>query len=415
MYGSFRVVLVFIFIVIIVHICQLMRFGKTRDVLYSVFFGKKRDKSVEGKHISISNLRFVPVKTLGRLGGDTTRLTTLFSILMVCIAIFASISISPYFIAAIPALYCMVSSVKSSRGNKTLAFKSNFIYLAGIGVSVSFSILGFSFVFRSGRVTSFPEIFITAAAIYICLLISALVYGYSIVFSMKTRNIAFEDAETEGTVLYLRGFSDDIIRMYNPLKGGHHILYNALWPVAFLDEFLAQMIHSLGVVIAGKDIRVSTGVVLNSEEPVRSKYSGRGLPQQVQLNKAVGDFWKEDIKTLCRRAEAVVYLSGKSEGVKAELEIIRDESALSRALILLPPLSSGETEKRMETIFSVLDEKVNILDIAAYYDLECIPAIFFDLDGSIVLLTNPNRDWAVYVEIIKLFFYKLKTGNVEYL
>ena len=211
-------------------------------------------------------------------------------------------------------------------------------------------------------------------------------------WARRRRQPSFGNTATDETLLFLRGFDDDSISIRSPI--GVTGPARAVIPsvrVRF-EEHLAFCLMRNGLLSAiGRP-----GEMLPELGAARTYWPD--------------DAWQEAVRTTANRCRAVFVVAGNTDGLKWELEQLREWGLLSKTLILFPPdADRTKCSKRFKAAYGYLG-----LGQSPVKDWEPFlwTALGCDDDGNPVHYLSTGRDWCAYLATI-VHFVGEKSGNTK--
>jgi MFS family permease len=139
-------------------------------------------------------------------------------------------------------------------------------------------------------------------------------------------------------VLYLRGFTDDRLRVLS-IVSGRRPTFEQLTP-AVRDRFEAVVVWELDAV--GPTVAIA---------PPGTGLASLGAAREYAPD---ADKWLDHVCEEIDKAALIVVSLGRSDGVLAELAAIRDQRATNRTLLVFPPVGDDELRERWRAASSHL-------------------------------------------------------------
>ena len=202
----------------------------------------------------------------------------------------------------------------------------------------------------------------------------------------------FAHTTDASSALLLRSFSDDRLRMRNPV----HVdpLLGVLGTRATLEQCLA-------------------GFLVGNGDLVAIGRPGERLPRLGALRTYwPDDQWQDAVRKTAARAQAVFLIAGSTKGLSWEVRQLKELGLLPKAIFFIPPLPNAATERRLEQVLNDLDAPE-----AAFAEArECLPstvtAVRVTPEGRIVLHLSDGRDWSSYLGTTTYFLGEL-SGRIR--
>lgn len=194
----------------------------------------------------------------------------------------------------------------------------------------------------------------------------------------------------ENTVLLLRSFSDDELRMRTMLAVSG--LTSPPLPMAFIrfEEQLAVWLTTMGRLVAiGRP--------------------GEALPELGAARTYwADDQWQEAVQLTANKCRAIVLIAGASAGLAWELERLRAWKLLGKTLVVLPPdRNLARSAERYRRVVGLLAPGSQVkFDAAMWVGLRVRP------DGRVIQMISDGRDWASYSTALAQFMGEL-SGRIE--
>lgn len=207
----------------------------------------------------------------------------------------------------------------------------------------------------------------------------------------RLRRGGFGDTASAETILLLRSFSDDDLRMRTMLAVAGPA--SPIFPLSYVrfEEHLARVLSVYGDLVA----------IGRPDE---------GLPELG----AVRTYWADDqwqgaVRLTASRAKAIVLIAGASDGLAWELSLLREWDLLAKTLVLMPPDPHKErSTRRLLHVYENLNAGAFPVDL---WVPEIWTAVQFDPQGGMVHFVADGRDWANYLSTVVGFFRELDGGK----
>lgn len=201
----------------------------------------------------------------------------------------------------------------------------------------------------------------------------------------------FELRTDDDTLLYLRSFTDDDIKIHDtvadPLTPVSIInLRTVLWPRISFEEMIAI------------STSVRTGNLITVGRP------GEQLPKAGAVRGYYAqDDWREGVRLTAFRAKGIILTLGATTSLGWEISHIKQWGLLSKCLFLVPPRPNDDLPHRLEPAFDALG--ISSEERAKAYSLpaSCIVAFHVLHDGTVQWMVAHGRDWGSYFVALQEF------------
>ncbi|MFY9263462.1 MAG: hypothetical protein GX483_04140 [Actinomycetaceae bacterium] len=201
----------------------------------------------------------------------------------------------------------------------------------------------------------------------------------------KVHRVGFASSTDENTILFLRSFSDDDLKIHTMLAANGLTSPPLPMTITRFEEMLTTFLNVSGNLVA----------IGRPGEPLPELGAARTYWPDEQ--------WQDAVKLTANRARAIVIIAGETEGLAWEFERLRAWGVLGKVLVILPP------DKNHERSQERYRRAVNLLVDNCEYPID--PAIWTGLsvttDGKVVHRISDSRDWASYSSTIVGFFHEL--------
>lgn len=224
----------------------------------------------------------------------------------------------------------------------------------------------------------------------VILRLSSLPVEYFMRRAGKRARSTFALEADESTVLLLRSFADDDISV-RAMSGVAPLLSPAVpWAKVRFEELIAYGCGTIGNLMAiGRP-----GEVLPELGATRTYWAD--------------DQWQDAIRRTAMRCRAIVVIAGATDGLRWELERLREWRVLGKCLVVLPP---DPNEKRALARYAQVVElltsdgsKLNGQPVSSWVGVRV------DHDGHLIHYVADGRDWAAYAAMCMLFNIELSGG-----
>ena len=254
--------------------------------------------------------------------------------------------------------------------------------LLHVGSILSFVLIYFAFfnLFLS-RNLLFENSFISVIISYFMLVLGTLIQDYFIKLALEIydEDYSFEEISNSDkkVILYLRSFSIDNTSIYCPSHFGGSFLRYFLLPRIQFPQLLTRILEGTG-----------QGFVVGIGNP-HETYQGKrfhGFSKTYVFDDFKGeDKWKKEINKLLDRANLIVSIAGKSEGVSWEINSIKSMNVMEKSIILFSPKDGEEGDI---SLITNIRRKLDILD-------EDFPSEFYDAQFIGLHVKNYGPIWYV--------------------
>lgn len=237
--------------------------------------------------------------------------------------------------------------------------------LLHVGSILSFVLIYIAFFnLFSSRNLLFENSFISVMTSYFMLVLGTLIQDYFIQLALEIydEDYSFEEISNSDkkVILYLRSFSIDNTSIYCPSYLGGSFLRYFLLPRIQFPQLLTKVLESSG-----------QGFVVGIGNP-HEIYQGKrfhGFSKTYVLDDFKGeDKWKKEINKLLDRANLIVSIAGKTEGVSWEINSIKSMNGMEKSIILFSPKDGEEGDI---SLITNIRRKLDIPD-------EDFPSEFYD-------------------------------------
>lgn len=194
------------------------------------------------------------------------------------------------------------------------------------------------------------------------------------------------------SVLLLRSFSDDRLRMRTALNAG--TLLSLVGARMSAERALAQMLLGDGELVA---------IGRPGERLPRLGAARTYFPD---------DEWQDAVRRTAAAAHAVVLICGTSAGLAWEVGHLKEEGLLAKTLFLLPPLPLRDAQARLNQLLNDLDLPPAAFDQANECVSSTVTAVRVLPSGRLAFYLCDGRDWAAYTGAVVYFLGEL-SGKVR--
>lgn len=241
--------------------------------------------------------------------------------------------------------------------------------LLHVGSILSFTLIYIAFFnLFSSRNLLFENTFIPVVISYFMLVLGTLIQDYFIKLALEIydEDYSFEAISNseKKVILYLRSFSIDNTSIYCPSQLGGSFLRYFLLPRIQFPKLLTRVLEGSG-----------QGFVVGIGNP-HETYQGKrfhGFSKTYVLDDFKGeDKWKKEINKLLDRANLIVSIAGKTEGVSWEINSIKSMNGMEKSIILFSPKDGEEGDI---SLITNIRRKLDILDgdfPSEFYDAQFI-------------------------------------------
>lgn len=252
--------------------------------------------------------------------------------------------------------------------------------LLHIGSILSFALIYIAFFnLFSSRNLLFENSFISVVTSYFMLVLGTLIQDYFIKLALEIydEDYSFEEISNSDkkVILYLRSFSIDNTSIYCPSHLGGSFLRYFLLPRIQFPQLLTKILESSG-----------QGFVVGIGNP-HEIYQGKryhGFSKTYVLDDFKGeDKWKKEISKLLDRANLIVSIAGKTEGVSWEINSIKSMNGMEKSIILFSPKDGEEGDI---SLITNIRRKLDIPD-------EDFPSEFYDSQFIGLQVKNYGPIW----------------------
>ena len=228
--------------------------------------------------------------------------------------------------------------------------------LLHVGSILSFTLIYIAFFnLFSSRNLLFENSFISVMTSYFMLVLGTLIQDYFIKLALEIydEDYSFEEISNSDkkVILYLRSFSIDNTYIYCPSHLGGSFLRYFLLPRIQFPKLLTRVLEGGG-----------QGFVVGIGNP-HETYQGKrfhGFSKTYVFDDFKGeDKWKKEINKLLDRANFIVSIAGKSEGVSWEINSIKSMNVMEKSIILFSPKDGEEGDI---SLITNIRRKLDILD-----------------------------------------------------
>ena len=252
--------------------------------------------------------------------------------------------------------------------------------LLHVGSILSFVLIYIAFFnLFSSRNLLFENSFISVMISYFMLVLGTLIQDYFIKLALEIydEDYSFEEISNSDkkVILYLRSFSIDNTSIYRPSYLGGSFLRYFLLPRIQFPQLLTKVLEG-----SGQGFVVGIG---NPHETYRGKRF-HGFSKTYVLDDFKGeDKWKKEINKLLDRANLIVSIAGKTEGVSWEINSIKSMNGMEKSIILFSPKDGEEGDI---SLITNIRRKLDILD-------EDFPSEFYDAQFIGLHVKNYGPIW----------------------
>lgn len=252
--------------------------------------------------------------------------------------------------------------------------------LLHVGSILSFVLIYIAFFnLFSSRNLLFENSFISVMISYFMLVLGTLIQDYFIKLALEIydEDYSFEEISNSDkkVILYLRSFSIDNTSIYCPSYLGGSFLRYFLLPRIQFPQLLTKVLESSG-----------QGFVVGIGNP-HEIYQGKrfhGFSKTYVLDDFKGeDKWKKEINKLLDRANLIVSIAGKTEGVSWEINSIKSMNGMEKSIILFSPKDGEEGDI---SLITNIRRKLDIPD-------EDFPSEFYDSQFIGLQVKNYGPIW----------------------
>lgn len=275
--------------------------------------------------------------------------------------------------------------------------------LLHVGSILSFVLIYIAFFnLFSSRNLLFENSFISVMTSYFMLVLGTLIQDYFINLALESydEDYSFEAISNSDkkVILYLRSFSIDNTSIYCPSHLGGSFLRYFLLPRIQFPQLLTRVLEGGG-----------QGFVVGIGNP-HETYQGKrfhGFSKTYVLDDFKGeDKWKKEINKLLDRANFIVSIAGKSEGVSWEINSIKSMNVMEKSIILFSPKDGEEGDI---SLITNIRRKLDILD-------EDFPSEFYDAQFIGLHVKNYGPIW--YLDYGRsyysyIFSFSSFTGTIQ--
>ena len=304
------------------------------------------------------------------------------TLVLACYCLVCLMSVPPAAAAVAPALFLAwqpqideAITRFMGRAPKVISATTPYHLLTAISsmLCAAFLWAGLSICFRDGGI-------LEAIKAYICMMFGYVIYRMGMRLARKHINSQFKEQADEDTILYLRSFIDDGVKIHTPATDGE--LRSLLFPLISLEEFLSYCAAGYGQLITvGKP-----GEMLPKAGGLRSYFAD--------------DDWQSAIRVTMLRCRGLVLTIGSTQSVEWEIRHIKQWQLLPKCLFVVPPLSPKRTKERIELAFSALGIAPNEMRIMEMLPAESIKGFRVLPNGHVKWLLCSGRDWSSYLTLI---------------
>lgn len=252
--------------------------------------------------------------------------------------------------------------------------------LLHVGSILSFVLIYIAFFnLFSSRNLLFENSFISVMTSYFMLVLGTLIQDYFIKLALEIydEDYSFEEISNSDkkVILYLRSFSIDNTSIYCPSYLGGSFLRYFLLPRIQFPQLLTKVLEGSG-----------QGFVVGIGNP-HEIYQGKrfhGFSKTYVLDDFKGeDKWKKEINKLLDRANLIVSIAGKTEGVSWEINSIKSINGMEKSIILFSPKDGEEGDI---SLITNIRRKLDIPD-------EHFPSEFYDSQFIGLQVKNYGPIW----------------------
>ena len=252
--------------------------------------------------------------------------------------------------------------------------------LLDVGSILSFVLIYIAFFnLFSSKNLLFENSFISVVTSYFMLVLGTLIQDYFIKLALEIydEDYSFEEISNSDkkVILYLRSFSIDNTSIYCPSHLGGSFLRYFLLPRIQFPQLLTEVLESSG-----------QGFVVGIGNP-HEIYQGKrfhGFSKTYVLDDFKGeDKWKKEINKLLDRANLIVSIAGKTEGVSWEINSIKSMNGMEKSIILFSPKDGEEGDI---SLITNIRRKLDIPD-------EDFPSEFYDSQFIGLQVKNYGPIW----------------------
>lgn len=252
--------------------------------------------------------------------------------------------------------------------------------LLHVGSILSFVLIYIAFFnLFSSRNLLFENSFISVMTSYFMLVLGTLIQDYFIKLALEIydEDYSFEEISNSDkkVILYLRSFSIDNTSIYCPSYLGGSFLRYFLLPRIQFPQLLTKVLEGSG-----------QGFVVGIGNP-HEIYQGKrfhGFSKTYVLDDFKGeDKWKKEINKLLDRANLIVSIAGKTEGVSWEINSIKSINGMEKSIILFSPKDGEEGDI---SLITNIRRKLDIPD-------EDFPSEFYDSQFIGLQVKNYGPIW----------------------
>ena len=252
--------------------------------------------------------------------------------------------------------------------------------LLHVGSILSFVLIYIAFFnLFSSRNLLFENSFISVMTSYFMLVLGTLIQDYFIKLALEIydEDYSFEEISNSDkkVILYLRSFSIDNTSIYCPSYLGGSFLRYFLLPRIQFPQLLTKVLEGSG-----------QGFVVGIGNP-HEIYQGKrfhGFSKTYVLDDFKGeDKWKKEINKLLDRANLIVSIAGKTEGVSWEINSIKSMNGMEKSIILFSPKDGEEGDI---SLITNIRRKLDIPD-------EDFPSEFYDSQFIGLQVKNYGPIW----------------------
>lgn len=252
--------------------------------------------------------------------------------------------------------------------------------LLDIGSILSFVLIYIAFFnLFSSKNLLFENSFISVVTSYFMLVLGTIIQDYFIQLALEIfdEDYSFEEISNSDkkVILYLRSFSIDNTSIYCPSHLGGSFLRYFLLPRIQFPQLLTKVLESSG-----------QGFVVGIGNP-HEIYQGKrfhGFSKTYVLDDFKGeDKWKKEINKLLDRANLIVSIAGKTEGVSWEINSIKSMNGMEKSIILFSPKDGEEGDI---SLITNIRRKLDIPD-------EDFPSEFYDSQFIGLMVKNYGPIW----------------------
>lgn len=193
----------------------------------------------------------------------------------------------------------------------------------------------------------------------------------------------FEKQAGAETVLYLRSFTDDDLRIQSPVADSQ--LRALLWPCPSFEEYLSFCTRG-------------SGLLVTVGRP------GEGLPKPGASRAYYRpDRWQDGIRLTTQRAGHIILTTGATQALSWEISQLRDWGVLSKCLFLIPPLPPEQADQRLALLLNALDvPEIELTKARKGVGLSTAVALRVQPDDTLMWFIAPGRDWVAYLAAIAI-------------